>query len=64
MSALTLERSGTKALATHWEVLPALFTPTPAAPRRTLELFTANVGNPNTRKSYACAVRDLRLGAG
>ena len=31
--------------------LPALFTPTPAAARRTLEFFTANIRNPNTRKA-------------
>ena len=36
--------------------LPALFTPTPAAAKRTLEFFTANIRNPNTRKAYARAV--------
>jgi site-specific recombinase XerD len=36
--------------------LPALFTPTPAAAQRTLEFFTANIRNPNTRKAYARAV--------
>lgn len=36
--------------------LPALFTPTPAAANRTLEFFTANIRNPNTRRAYARAV--------
>ena len=36
--------------------LPALFTPTPAAARRTLEFFTAHLRNPNTRRAYARAV--------
>ena len=36
--------------------LPALFTPTPQAAKRTLEFFTANIRNPNTRKAYARAV--------
>ena len=36
--------------------LPALFRPTPAAAKRTLEFFTANIRNPNTRKAYARAV--------
>ena len=35
--------------------LPTLFTPTPAAARRTLEFFTANIRNPNTRRAYARA---------
>ncbi|HEX7499464.1 MAG TPA: phage integrase N-terminal SAM-like domain-containing protein, partial [Polyangia bacterium] len=41
------------------EGLPALFTPTPAAARRTLEFFTANIRNPNTRKAYARAVGEF-----
>ena len=41
------------------DTLPALFTPTPAAARRTLEFFTANIRNPNTRKAYAKAVGDF-----
>ena len=36
--------------------LPTLFTPTPAAAKRTLEFFTANIRNPNTRKAYGQAV--------
>ena len=36
--------------------LPALFRSTPAAAKRTLEFFTANIRNPNTRKAYARAV--------
>ncbi len=31
--------------------LPALFTTTPAAADRTLEFFTANIRNPNTRRA-------------
>ena len=54
-----LERSATTALAVNREGLPALFTPTPAAARRTLEFFTANIRNPNTRKAYAKAVGDF-----
>ena len=37
--------------------LPALFTPTPAAAKRVLEFFTANIRNPNTRTVYARAVQ-------
>lgn len=36
--------------------LPALFTTTHAAADRTLEFFTANIRNPNTRRAYARAV--------
>jgi site-specific recombinase XerD len=36
--------------------LPALFRPTPAAAARTLEFFTANIRNPNTRRAYSRAV--------
>ena len=36
--------------------LPALFRPTPAAAKRTLEFFTANIRNPNTRRAYARSV--------
>ena len=39
--------------------LPALFAPTPAAAQRTLEFFTANIRNPNTRRSYARAVSEF-----
>ncbi len=44
--------------------LPALFTPTPAAARRTLEFFTANIRNPNTRKAYARAVASFAAWCG
>jgi site-specific recombinase XerD len=44
--------------------LPALFTPTPAAARRTLEFFTANIRNPNTRKAYARAVGEFAAWCG
>ena len=59
MGELVLERSASKALAVGREGLPALFTPTPAAARRTLEFFTANIRNPNTRKAYARAVAEF-----
>jgi site-specific recombinase XerD len=39
--------------------LPALFTPNPAAARRTVEFFTAHIRNPNTRKAYARAAADF-----
>jgi site-specific recombinase XerD len=35
--------------------LPALFTLTPQAAKRTLEFFTAQIRNPNTRRAYARA---------
>ncbi|MDP9086872.1 MAG: hypothetical protein M3N02_08935, partial [Pseudomonadota bacterium] len=46
-------------MTVHLDGLPALFTPTPAAARRTLEFFTANIRNPNTRKAYARAVGEF-----
>lgn len=39
--------------------LPALFTPNPAAARRTVEFFTAHIRNTNTRKAYARAAADF-----
>jgi site-specific recombinase XerD len=39
--------------------LPALFSPTPAAGRRYIEFFTANIRNPNTRKAYARAATEF-----
>ncbi len=59
MGALVLERAAKTALVTQKEGLPALFTPTPAAAKRTLEFFTANIRNPNTRKAYARAVGEF-----
>jgi hypothetical protein len=38
--------------------LPTLFRPTPAA-KRTLEFFTAQIRNPNTRKAYARSVSEF-----
>ncbi|CAB3805699.1 tyrosine-type recombinase/integrase [Pararobbsia alpina] len=38
---------------------PALFAPDPAASKRFIEFFTANIRNPNTRKAYARAVSDF-----
>lgn len=62
MLNLTLERpalveAGTPAsVASSLASLPVLFAPTPAAANRTLEFFTANIRNPNTRRAYARAV--------
>lgn len=39
--------------------LPAVFAPDPAAAKRFVEFFTANIRNPNTRKAYARAVSDF-----
>ena len=39
--------------------LPALVASDPAASRRFVEFFTANIRNPNTRKAYARAVSDF-----
>jgi site-specific recombinase XerC len=39
--------------------LPALFSPTPAAGKRYIEFFTANIRNPNTRKAYARAATEF-----
>jgi site-specific recombinase XerD len=36
--------------------LSALFRPTPATAKRTLEFVTANIRNPNTCKAYARSV--------
>ena len=35
--------------------LPALFTPDAKTAKRTLEFFTAQIRNPNTRRAYARA---------
>ena len=39
--------------------LPALFAPDAAAAKRTIEFFTANIRNPNTRKAYAATAREF-----
>ncbi len=39
--------------------LPALFSPTPDAGKRTIEFFTANIRNPNTRRAYARAAAEF-----
>ena len=44
--------------------LPTLFTPSPAAAKRTVEFFTANIRNPNTRKAYARAVGEFAAWCG
>ena len=56
------EASKTSALSaatSNLPPLPALFAPTPAAAQRTLEFFTANIRNPNTRRSYARAIGEF-----
>ena len=61
MSDLALEPTAATALAVGFAGLPALFTPTPAAARRTLDFFTDNIRNPNTRKAYAKAIGDFAI---
>lgn len=39
--------------------LPALYAPDPAAGKRFVEFFTANIRNPNTRKAYARAAAEF-----
>ncbi|MDH6186963.1 tyrosine-type recombinase/integrase [Polaromonas sp. CG_23.6] len=57
MNAIENLTSNTTSLAAlELASLPALFRPTPAAARRTLEFFTANIRNPNTRRAYARVV--------
>ncbi|RZI56612.1 MAG: integrase [Pseudomonas sp.] len=51
---LTLTAAGGSVLG-----LPALFRPTPAAAKRTLEFFAAQIRNPNTRKAYARSVSEF-----
>jgi len=40
-------------------LVPMLFAPNPAAAKRFVEFFTANIRNPNTRKAYARAAGDF-----
>jgi len=54
-----LQRPAANTLAEGQEGSPALFTATAASARRTLEFFTANIRNPNTRKAYARAVEEF-----
>jgi hypothetical protein len=39
--------------------LPKLYAPDPGVAKRTLEFFTANIGNRNTRTAYARAAADF-----
>ena len=55
----TVKVSTSVSIASSLARLPALFTPTPAAAKRTLEFFTANIRNPNTRLAYARAVSEF-----
>lgn len=41
--------------------LPALFRPTPAAAKRTLEFFTAHIRNSNTRRAYARVISQFAV---
>jgi site-specific recombinase XerD len=54
--ATLVEAGSPTSVASSLARLPTLFTPTPAAANRTLEFFTANIRNPNTRRAYARAV--------
>jgi site-specific recombinase XerD len=45
--------------STQSALLPALFAPDHKAAKRTLEFFTANIRNPNTRRAYARAVTEF-----
>jgi site-specific recombinase XerD len=47
------------AVAASLASLPALFRPTPAAAKHTLEFFTVHIRNPNTRKAYAHSVSEF-----
>jgi site-specific recombinase XerD len=44
--------------------LPALFAPDPAAARRFVEFFTANIRNPNTRRAYSQAAVEFAAWCG
>ena len=46
-------------LTTAASGVPALFSPDPSTARRTLEFFTADIRNPNTRRAYARAGADF-----
>lgn len=39
--------------------IPAIYAPDSRAAQRTLEFFTANIRNPNTRKAYARAAAEF-----
>ena len=41
--------------------LPALFAPDKDAARRFIEVFTANIKNPNTRRAYARAAVEFAV---
>ena len=60
----TLGAGRAVSLASGLAGLPALFTPTPAAAKRTLEFFTANIRNPNTRRAYARAASEFAAWCG
>ena len=46
-------------LTTAASGVPALFSPDPSTARRTLEFFTADIRNANTRRAYAQAGADF-----
>ena len=48
-----------RADATQGFSLPALFSPSARAAKRTLEFFTAHIRNPHTRKAYARAATEF-----
>jgi site-specific recombinase XerD len=57
MGTQLIARPAPSALAGGRDGVPALFAATPAAAKRTLEFFTANIRNANTRAVYAKAVQ-------
>jgi site-specific recombinase XerD len=48
----------------HPDLVPALFAPDKTAARRFVELFTANIRNPNTRRAYARAAVEFATWCG
>ena len=64
VSATVVEPEGSKTAPAVRDKLPLLFEPTPADAKRTLEFFTANIRNPNTRKADARAVAEFAAWCG
>jgi site-specific recombinase XerD len=57
--ALGFGKGSSTGLAAAVGGVPTLFAPSPAASKRFIEFFTANIRNPNTRRAYAKAVGDF-----
>src|SRR6202050_2583402 len=56
-SSQTLIRRGTS--GANLAAVPALYAPNPAAAKRFIEYFAANIRNVNTRRAYLHAVREF-----